>query len=124
MAARQGFFISYINKNLQKDEDFFKSSVLKNLFETIYKLGPDDDEDKPPYEELIIIDETRHWKELYTPREFRNKNNFIKLQEIYFRIYICFFPFCLLVLKDYNQPDNIRYCCEENKPRNSLVVQW
>ena len=81
MAARQGFFISYINKNLQKDEDFFKSSVLKNLFETIYKLGPDDDEDKPPYEKLIIIDEARPWKELYTPREFRNKNNFIKLQE-------------------------------------------
>ena len=81
MAAREGFFISYINKNLQKDEDFFKSSVLKNLFETIYKLGPADDEDKPPYEELIIIDEARPWKELYTPREFRNKNNFIKLQE-------------------------------------------
>lgn len=81
MAAREGFFISYINKNLQKDEDFFKSSVLKNLFETLYKLGPEDDEDKPPYEEQIIIDEARLWKELYTPREFRNKNNFIKLQE-------------------------------------------
>ena len=80
MAAREGFFISYINKNLQKDEDFFMSSVLKNLFETIYKLSKDD-KDKVSYQEVIIIDEERPWKELYTPREFRNKNNFIKLQE-------------------------------------------
>lgn len=80
MAAREGFFISYINKNLQKDEDFFISSVLKNLFETLYKLS-EDNKDKTPYEDVIIIDEDRPWKDLYTPREFRNKTNFIKLQE-------------------------------------------
>ncbi len=80
MAVREGFFISYINKNLQKDEDFFMSSVLKNLFETLYILS-EDDKDKVSYQDVIIIDEARLWKELYTPREFRNKNNFIKLQE-------------------------------------------
>lgn len=80
MAAREGFFISYINKNLQKDEDFFMSSVLKNLFETLYNLS-EDDKEKASYQEVIIIDEERPWKELYTPREFRNKNNFIKLQK-------------------------------------------
>ena len=80
MAAREGFFISYINKNLQKDEDFFMSSVLKNLFETLYNLS-EDDKEKASYQEVIIIDEERPWKELYTPREFRNKNNFNKLQK-------------------------------------------
>jgi len=81
MAAREGFYISYVNKNLQKDEDFFKSSVVKNLFEAIYKASDGEAEDFPSYENRIKIDEARPWKELYTSREFRNKNNFIKLQE-------------------------------------------
>ena len=79
MAAREGFFISYVNKNLQKDEDFFMSSVLKDLFETIYPLNKK--LKKQIYETQINIDEDRFWSELYTQREFRNKKNFIKLQE-------------------------------------------
>lgn len=79
MAAREGLFISYVNKNLQKDEDFFVSSVLKDLFETIYPLNTK--LKKQIYETQINIDEDRYWSELYTQREFRNKKNFIKLQE-------------------------------------------
>ena len=60
MAAGEGFFISYVNKNLQKDEEFYKSSLLSQLFE-------DNSEIK------LNIDEDRNWSELYTSREFRNK---------------------------------------------------
>ena len=84
MAARDGLFISYVNKNLQKDEDFFQSSVLKTLFESIYAKVQKEDGDKPDYPDYEIrinIDETRDWSELYTQREFRNKNNFISLQQ-------------------------------------------
>lgn len=84
MAAREGLFFSYVNKNLQKDEDFFKSSVLGDLFQTIYEPGTDKDGtpklENTEYEKHIKIDEDRPWQELYTPREFRNKHNFIALQ--------------------------------------------
>ncbi len=79
MAAREGLFISYVNKNLQKDEDFFMSSILKDLFETIYPFNKK--LKKQIYEARINIDEDRFWNELYTQREFRNKKNFIKLQK-------------------------------------------
>lgn len=75
MAAGQGLFFSYVNKNLQKDEDLFKSSVLNTLFQTLYNCPSSE------YEKQIKIDEERPWQELYTPREFRNKKNFIALQE-------------------------------------------
>ena len=79
MAAEEGFFISYINKDLQKDEDFYKSSVLQDLFTTVY--DKDTNNKKPlPYERQIKIDESRDWDELYTKREFRNKKNYIYFQ--------------------------------------------
>ena len=85
MAAREGIFFSYVNKNLQKDEDIFKTSVLSDLFQTVYIPGVDE-HNKPKlenteYEKHIKIDEDRPWKELFTQREFRNKNNFIQLQK-------------------------------------------
>ncbi len=84
MAAREGLFFSYVNKNLQKDEDFFKSSVLGDLFQTVYTPGKDKDGkeklENTEYEKHIKIDEDRPWQELFTPREFRNKKNFIALQ--------------------------------------------
>ena len=85
MAAQEGLFFSYVNKNLQKDEDFYKASVLCDLFQTLYIPGLDK-KGKPKleneeYEEKIRIDEDRCWKELYTPREFRNKKNYIQLQK-------------------------------------------
>ena len=85
MSAREGLFFSYVNKNLQKDEDFFKASVLSDLFQTVYIPGLDKN-GKPElenklYEKLIKIDEDRPWNELYTQREFRNKKNFLQLQK-------------------------------------------
>lgn len=84
MTAREGLFFSYVNKNLQKDEDFFKSSVLGDLFQTVYEPGKDKDGNEKlentEYEKQIKIDEDRPWQELFTPREFRNKRNFISLQ--------------------------------------------
>ena len=79
MAAEEGFFISYINKDLQKDEDFYKSSVLQDLFSAVY--DKETNNTKPlPYERQIKIDESRDWDQLYTKREFRNKNNYIYFQ--------------------------------------------
>ncbi len=84
MAAREGLFFSYVNKNLQKDEDFFKSSVLGDLFQTVYEPGKDkegkENLENTEYEKQIKIDEDRPWQELFTPREFRNKHNFNSLQ--------------------------------------------
>ncbi len=85
MAAREGLFFSYVNKNLQKDEDFYKASVLSDLFQTLYIPGFDK-KGKPKleneeYEKIIKIDEDRSWNELFTQREFRNKKNFIQLQK-------------------------------------------
>ncbi len=85
MAAREGLFFSYVNKNLAKDEDFFKTSVLGDLFQTLYDPGKDEEGkekiENTEYEKNIKIDEDRPWQELYTPREFRNKKNYIALQE-------------------------------------------
>ena len=86
MAAGQGLFFSYVNKNLQKDEDFFKSSVLSNLFQTLYIPGLDKKGnpklENEEYEENIKIDEDRPWCQLFTQREFRNKKNFINLSTL------------------------------------------
>ena len=85
MAAREGLFFSYVNKNIKKDEDFFKSSVLNDLFQTVYIPGVDKKGnpklENEEYEIFIKLDEDRPWKELYTQREFRNKKNFLQLQK-------------------------------------------
>lgn len=92
MAAEKGFFVSYVNKNLQKDEDFYKSSVVTDLFEAIYPNVFDEDKKNPENEERrketlkkfyeeLSIDEKRGWEKLFTRREFRNKRNFARLNE-------------------------------------------
>ena len=68
MAAGEGFFISYVNKNLQKDEDFYKSSLLQHLFDDKAEIR-------------LNIDEDRNWSELYTSREFRNKQLYLRRNE-------------------------------------------
>ena len=73
MAAEKGFFISYVNKNLQKDEDFYRSSIVENLFGALYWKTVS-------YEAKLRIDEDRNWDELFTPRSFRNKENYLRLQ--------------------------------------------
>lgn len=51
-------YISFVNRDLAKDEEFFASPLLE-------EMGV-----KP---EVIGIDETRSWDELFTSRSFRNK---------------------------------------------------
>ncbi|MCR4630124.1 MAG: exodeoxyribonuclease V subunit gamma [Treponema sp.] len=77
MAAKEGFFISYVNKDLRKDADFFPSSVVNELFSAVFEQ---DAAGKENIEEKINLDEDRPWKELFTQREFRNKENFLALK--------------------------------------------
>ena len=62
------FFVSYINKNLKTDEDFYPSTFIVNLSKT-NKMN----------EINIDIDETRGWTELFTKKSFINKDYFTGL---------------------------------------------
>ena len=73
MAAGEGFFISFVNKNLQKDEEFYKSSLLALLFMSKEEKKEGGFEDESDPEIKLNIDEDRNWSELFTSREFRNK---------------------------------------------------
>lgn len=64
MSTTDSMHFSYVNKNLQKDEDFFPSSVLNDLF------GFCHDEKWAPH--AISIDETRPISDLFTARAYRN----------------------------------------------------
>ena len=79
MSTSEGFFISYVNKDLQKDEDFYPSSIVNDIrgflrnavkaagvtdVETLKNMWPDDP---------TPLDETRPWEMLFTQREIRNK---------------------------------------------------
>lgn len=62
------FVISYINKDLKTDEDFYPSTFVINLSKTT-KMN----------EIKIDIDETRGWTELFTKKSFINKDYFTGL---------------------------------------------
>ena len=62
------FYISYIYKDLKTGEDYYLSNFVKDLFK---KQNIDIEEDKI---KTISIDETREWNELYTKKEFKNKD--------------------------------------------------
>ena len=79
MSTSEGFFISYVNKDLQKDEDFYPSSIVNDIrgflrnaakaagvtdAESLKNMWPDDS---------VPLDETRPWEMLFTQREIRNK---------------------------------------------------
>ena len=65
------FFISYVNKDLQKDEDFYPSSLIADIKNFLKKS----DCIKYLNENEITLDETRNWDCLFTKREIRNKTN-------------------------------------------------
>ncbi|MCF0223224.1 MAG: exodeoxyribonuclease V subunit gamma [Fibrobacter sp.] len=92
MSTSCGFHISYVNKDIVKDEDFYPSSVvndirsfLKNsILNTISDRGQDIEEWKQCGEHKkalkniwpetkINLDENRPYEELFTERSFRNK---------------------------------------------------
>ena len=62
------FYISYVDKDLKTDEDFFKSSFVIDLEKRL-----------EVNEEKISLDETRSWEELYTKREYKNKDYYLTL---------------------------------------------
>lgn len=72
MSAKKGFHISYVNKNLQKDENYFISPISKDLLEYANNFAQIKEIEES-------IDETRSWSELYTRSAFRNKENYQKL---------------------------------------------
>lgn len=81
MAAGQKLTLSYVDKDLKKDEDFFKSSVIEDILDylTIKTSDAERKESSKKVQQLITtltIDEKRDWKELFSSRDFRNKQNF------------------------------------------------
>lgn len=62
------FYISYVNKNLKTDEDYYPSTFIKKLNERL-KVET----------EQISLDETRDWNELYTKNAYINKKYYDSL---------------------------------------------
>ena len=66
--------ISYINKDLIKDAELFKSPFVNNI--EIKKLGYKDEQIEKHQDEINHkIDETRSWDEIYTLRSKNNKDS-------------------------------------------------
>lgn len=81
MATKEELHLSYVNKNLKKDEDFFRSSVIDDLYDYIKSPSQKIQDFISVFELRTSIDEKRNWNELYTQREFRNKRNFLLLTD-------------------------------------------
>ena len=88
MCTKESFHISYVNKNIVKDEDLYPSSVvndIRNFLKNAIKKSAKAEgttltaaEAKKQAEELwekedIPLDETRPYSDLFTSKEFRNK---------------------------------------------------
>lgn len=92
MSSSCGFHLSYVNKDIVKDEDFYPSSIvndIRNFFKnsiqkTLSDKGKNFDEWKKTGdhksdlkniwpETIISLDENRPYEELFTEKEFRNK---------------------------------------------------
>ena len=73
MSAAEGFHISYVNRNLKKDEELFPSSVVRDLQ---FFIGESACPNRAAFEEYKIpLDETRTDDKLFTIRSIRNKLN-------------------------------------------------
>ena len=73
MSAADGFHISYVNRNLKKDEELFPSSVIRDLQ---FFIGESVCPNSAAFKERKIpLDETRTDEELFTLRSIRNKLN-------------------------------------------------
>ncbi len=67
--AGENFFISYVNKNLKTDEDFYPSSFILEL----------KNDEKYEDDEIISLDEKRPWTELFTKKQYKNKDYYLGL---------------------------------------------
>ena len=64
MSTSESLHLSYVNKNLQKDEDFYPSSIINDLFAFC--------EGKKMSPAIVPLDEVRPVEDLFTARAFRN----------------------------------------------------
>lgn len=76
MSISDSFHLSYVNRDLKKDAEFYPSSVvidLRKFIENSAAVG--ENGKKPKWEEKeISLDENRDYDELWTPRSLRNRN--------------------------------------------------
>lgn len=77
--AKDGLFLSYVNKNLQKDEDLVCSGIVRDLQNFIALSDRASGESFK--EETVPLDETRPWNELYTKRALRGKRQNVAAPE-------------------------------------------
>jgi exodeoxyribonuclease V gamma subunit len=68
--VKEAIYISYVNKDLQKDEDFYPSSVIDDILRYFKKLGKNLEIEKS------FNVENRDWKELFTQSALRNKETY------------------------------------------------
>lgn len=71
--ATEDIVFSYVNSNLKTEEEYF----LSNYIVKIYKENGINDDELKQKEVKISLDETRNWNELYTKKEFNDKNFYI-----------------------------------------------
>lgn len=73
--ATEDIVFSYVNNNLKTEEEYF----LSNYIVKIYKENGINDDELKQKEIKISLDETRNWNELYTKKEFNDRNHYIGL---------------------------------------------
>lgn len=69
--AGKKFFISYLNKNLKTDEELYLSSFVVDLYKKITNNNELKVSDIK--KELVSIDETRPWGEIFTKKTYKDK---------------------------------------------------
>ena len=86
MCTGEQFHISYVNKDLQKDKDYYPSSPIHDIRDMLRNAMLGNREEGASVERgriwpvaEIPLDETRDWEELYTQRAIRNKEAFLKM---------------------------------------------
>ena len=79
--ANECFYMSFINKNLKTDEDYYPSSLILEFFKKILPPNTKLEDFMDNYFKTheIGVDEKRSWKELFTKREYKNKEYYYGL---------------------------------------------
>lgn len=77
--ATQGLYLSHVNYDLKSDEEFFPSTFIINLYDKLGKKLVDEKTDEIIYDKKIGIDETRPWSELFTKKEYKEKDYYFDL---------------------------------------------
>ena len=77
--ATNRLYLSHVNYDLKSDEEFFPSTFIIKLYEELGINLVDPKTDKIIYDKKIEIDETRPWNELFTKKEFEEKDYYFNL---------------------------------------------